>query len=152
MLFQVMKGTEKDFGEDFIASVTKALAKTLKVDFAFIGKFLPGKEERIRTLSFWSKNKYADQFEYKLAGTPCEDVVNKSQKLVPRDVTQKYPEDVDLVDLGVESYFGTPIYYGNGKPLGLLVVMDSKPMEDNSSSAYILNIFASRIAAELEWA
>lgn len=152
MLFQVMKGTEKDFGEDFILSVTKALAKTLNVDFAFIGKLLPGEERKIRTLSFWKKDKYLDQMEYLLAGTPCEDVVDKSQKLIPMNATKIYPEDTELAELGVESYFGTPIYYSNGKPLGLLVVMDKKPMEDSSSSAYILNIFASRIGAEMEWA
>lgn len=151
-LFQVMKGTEKDIGENYIQSVTKALAQTLEVDYAFIGKLKDGPRKKIRAISFWEKHIYRDPFEYDLKGSPCEDVVNKSQKFIPRNVTKAYPKDKGLVKLGVESYFGTPIYYSNGKPLGLLVVMDSKPMVENPSSAYILNIFASRIGVEMEWA
>jgi len=152
MLFQVMKGTEKDFGEDFILSVTKALAKTLKVDFAFIGKLFKGEKDRVETLSFWGKKKYKDSFQYDLAGSPCENFVDHSQQLIPRNVAKLYPKDNSLSKLGVESYFSTPIYYSNGEALGLLVIMDSKPMEENSASSYILNIFASRIGAEIEWA
>ena len=152
MLFQIMKGTEKDFGENYIQSVTKALAKTLSVDFAFIGKLLKGKDVKVRAISFWNKTQHKEPFEYLLTGTPCEDVINKRQKLISKNVVELYPDDTGLIALGVESYFGTPIYYSNGDPLGLLVVMDSKPMIDTSSSAYILNIFASRIGAEIEFA
>ena len=152
MLFQVMKGTEKDFGEDFILSVTKALANTLNVDMAFIGKLLPAEKAKIRTLSFWNKNKYKPQFEYTLSGSPSEDVVNNRQKLISKNLRGLYPDDKELLKPGMESCFGTPIYYSSGEPLGLLAIMDSKPMEDNSSTAYIMNIFASRIGAEIEWA
>ena len=152
MLFQVMKGTEKDFGVNYIQSVTKALAKTLTVDFAFIGKLEGGSKKMAQTLSFWNKTKYKKPFKYALAGTPCEDIINKRQKLISKNVSQLYPEDTGLVNLGVESYFGTPIYYSSGEPMGLIVVMDSKPMLESSASAYILNIFASRVGAEIEWA
>jgi len=152
MLFQIMKGTEKDFGQNYLRSVTKALAKTLSVDFAFIGKLIKGDELKVQAISFWNKNQYKKPFEYLLAGSPCEDVINHRQKLIPENVTQLYPNDVGLVKLGVESYFGTPIYYSNGEPLGLLVVMDSKPMIESSSSAYVLNIFANRVGAEIEFA
>lgn len=151
MLFKLMKGTEKDFGQDFIKSVTKSLAKTLKVDYAFVGKLNSATETDITTLSFWNKTRYRKNFTYGLAGSPCEDVVNKHQKLISRNVIAEYPEDKGLVKLGVESYFGTPIYYSDGRPLGILVVMDSDYMEENPSSAYILNIFANRIGAEMEW-
>ena len=154
MLFQIMKGTEKDVGENYIQSVTKALAGTLSVDFAFVGKLKKGSKDKlmVKAISFWNKNKHKKPFEYLLAGSPCEDVINKRQKFISKNVTQLYPEDIGLVKLGVESYFGTPIYYSNGEPLGLLVIMDSKPMVENSSSAYILNIFASRVGAEIEFA
>jgi PAS domain S-box-containing protein len=151
MLFKLMKGTEKDTGQDFIKSVTKSLAKTLKVDYAFVGKLNSVTATDITTLSFWNKTRYRRNFTYALAGSPCEDVVNKNQKLISRNVVGQYPEDKGLAKLGVESYFGTPIYYSDGRPLGILVVMDSDYMEENPSSAYILNIFANRIGAEMEW-
>ena len=153
MLFQIMKGTEKDVGENYIQSVTKALASTLSVDFAFVGKLVKGKEDStVRAISFWHKSRYKKPFEYSLAGSPCEDVIDKKQKFISENVTQLYPKDISLAKMGVESYFGTPIYYNNGAPLGLLVIMDSKPMIESSSSAYILNIFANRVGAEIEFA
>jgi len=151
MLYQVMKGTEKDFGENYIQSVTKALAETMHVDFAFIGKLIEGETQKVRATSFWNKDHYREPFEYPLIGSPCEDVINKNQKLIPKNASNIYPNDIGLAALGVESYFGTPIYYSNGKPLGLLVVMDSKPMAESSTAAYILNIFANRVGAEIEF-
>ncbi len=150
MLYQVMKGTERSFGKDYLQSVTKTLAKTLQVDFAFIGQLAEGKDQ-INVISFWEKDKYKKPYRYALAGSPCEDVVDKKKTLVPRDVVKQYPKDVCLAQMGVESYFGVPIYYNDGKPLGLLVVMDSKPMLENPAFAYILNIFANRVGAEIEW-
>ena len=89
MLFQIMKGTEKDVGENYIQSVTKALASTLSVDFAFVGKLVKGKEDStVRAISFWHKNRYKKPFEYSLAGSPCEDVIDKKQKFISKNVTK----------------------------------------------------------------
>jgi PAS domain S-box-containing protein len=151
-LFQVMQGTSKDVGEDLFNSVTKTLARTLGVKYAFIGElYQKGDENWVRSISFWQENEHAAPLNYCLKGTPCEHVTSKSQMLVSENVAGLYPQDKGLANLGAESYYGTPIYYSDGSPMGLLVVMDTKPMPSSTSSAYILNIFANRIGSEMEW-
>ena len=152
-LYQVMEGTSKEVGFNFLDSVTKSLSNTLDTAYAFIGQLYTGSDGNpwVRSISFWKNNSHAKSLDYKLAGSPCERVVNKSQLLVSDKVQEKYPEDSGLVKLGVESYYGTPIFMSDGSPYGLLVVMDTKPMPPSASSAYILNIYANRIGSELDW-
>ena len=151
-LFDVMQGTSKEGGIDFFNSVTKALAKTLGVKYSFVGElYHQDGQERIKTRSFWKNKKHVKQIDYNLKGSPCELVVNKSQLLVSENVANLYPEDEGLKKLKAESYYGTPIFYSNGSPMGLLVVMDTKLMLPNTVTAYILNIYANRIGSEMEW-
>jgi len=150
-LFEVMKGTERHSGTDFLESSIEAIAKMLGIDYAFIGKLIGGKQASVRTLSFWEKTRIGNNFTYQLAGTPCENVIDKCQILINKGVQEKYPKDEVLKQIGIESYFGTPIYYHNGKPLGILVVMDSKPIAEQAYASYSLQIFANRIGSEIEW-
>ncbi|HHL52665.1 MAG TPA: PAS domain S-box protein, partial [Flammeovirgaceae bacterium] len=153
MLYKIMRGTERVYGDDFLASLVESIADTLQVDYAFVGKLIREneQEDKIQVLSIWGKGQHLEPFEYKLAGTPCEEIVNKKQKLIQVKVATLYPEDKCLAEMHVESYWGTPIFYSNGQPLGLLVIMDGKPMAHDPVTAYILNIFAGRAGAEIEW-
>jgi PAS domain S-box-containing protein len=152
MLFKIMKGTEQSFGKNYIQSLTKVLAETLSVDYVFIGKLIKGKKDIVRPISFWDKDQYKEPIDHPLAGSPAADVISKEQKFIPNNVAELYPKDTSLNKLGVKSYLGTPICYSTGKPLGLLVVMDSKPMKESPADAYVLNTFASRVGAEIEFA
>ncbi|MHC4062360.1 MAG: PAS domain S-box protein [Planctomycetota bacterium] len=70
--------------------------------------------------------------------------------LYPEGVQEKFPEDHLLVDLGVESYLGAPLFGSSGEALGLLAVMDDKPMGSIQHAEAIMTIFGSRATAELE--
>ncbi len=50
------------------------LAHALDVRYAFVAEFA-GVKTRVRTLAFWSGDRFIDNFEYDLAGTPCEAVL-----------------------------------------------------------------------------
>jgi PAS domain S-box-containing protein len=152
ILFKVMKSTEQSFGKNYVQSLTKALAETLSVDFVFIGKLIKGEKDMVRPISFWDRDQYNNPIDHPLKGSPAAEVITNKQKFIPDNVTKLFPKDTGLKELGVKSYLGTPISYSNGKPLGLLVVMDSKPMVESAAAAYVLNTFASRVGAEIEFA
>ena len=52
--------------------------------------------------------------------------------------------------MDIEGYLGMSLFDSNGNPLGVLCVMDDKPMEDAPSARSIMTIFAARAGAELE--
>ena len=45
---------------------------------------------------------------------------------------------------------GAPLFSGEGEPLGLVAVIDTKPMKESDIGKYLLTIFAARAGAELE--
>jgi len=72
--------------DEFLRISVKNLALLYTCKFAFVGELMPcGK--RIRTLVVWAGNDYADNFEYDLKDTPCEDIINQDKHLIPCDFT-----------------------------------------------------------------
>ena len=135
--------------DDFFFDCVKNLASVYGARFAFIG-LLKENENEVRTLAVWAGDGFADNFDYDLEGTPCKDVLNRNKELVPSGAATIYPNDALLVEMGVDSYFGAPLITSHDETLGLVAVMDVKPMELSEWTAPILGMFATRIAVELE--
>ena len=91
-----------------------------------------------------------ENIEFDLAGTPCEDVVRGNLCHHPLGVQAKFPRDLGLVKLGIESYLGVPLLDGEGNVLGHLAVFDERPMPSEPRRLFIFRIFAARAAVELE--
>jgi PAS domain S-box-containing protein len=135
--------------DDFFFECVKNLAGVYGARFAFIA-LLKENKQQARTLAVWAGDRFVDNFEYDLEGTPCKDVLNRSKELIPTNASTIYHEDELLVQMGVDSYFGAPLITSNDETLGLVAVMDVKPMELSEWTAPILGMFATRIAVELE--
>ncbi len=137
-------------GEKLFDHLTEAVVHVLEADYAFIGELRDDEKSSIRTTSFFADGKTAENFEYDLAGTPCENVVDKTTCVYDRDIQKKFPEDSGLKTLGVESYVGIPLFGAEQEPLGIIVAMSRKPLDDPEKATDLLKIFAIRAAAELE--
>ncbi len=90
-------------------------------------------------------------FDYVLEGTPCGVVVNKGLQIYDCKIQKKFPEDIDLVTMGAESYLGIPICNIQGKTIGHIAGLHVQPLTRSyEEQAAILKIFAARSAAEIE--
>ena len=146
----VAEGVSRATGEDFFGDLVRHLAEALDMDHAFVGELVHAADDRIRTVAAWSHGEAAENFEYRLAGAPCQNVIDGEVCCHPKGVSKEFPEDTGLAKKGIESYVGAPLLGSAGQVLGLLVVMDSTPLESHEPSESILQIFALRAAAELE--
>lgn len=149
-LLYVVERTSPATGRAFYKSVVQHLAEALNVEYVLIGEITGESRNRIRTLAVWGGDAHGKDMEYDLAGTPCAEVIRGDVCHYPRNVEELFPEDPVLAELGAESYLGAPIFDSGNRPLGLLVAMDKKPMEETKVAESILKIFALRIGAELE--
>ncbi len=149
VLRSIVEGTVRGTGEEFFQSLVRHMAVAIDVHFAFVAEFA-GVNTRVRTLAYWTPQGLADNIEFELEGTPCEDVVRGNLCHYPSGVQRLFPRDRDLVDLGIESYLGVPLRDDGGNVLGHLAVCDSRPMSAEPRRLYIFRIFAARAAAELE--
>ncbi|MDH5639710.1 MAG: PAS domain S-box protein, partial [Nitrospira sp.] len=130
--------------------LVQRLAEALAVRYAFIGEWDEARPDHVRTVAVWSGEGHREPFDYCLEGTPCENVVGQRLCLYESEVQRLFPNDHQLVEMKVQSYCGMPLCDRAGKPLGLLVVMDVKPMSDVVFIEDILSVFAGRAANEIE--
>ncbi|MDV2998728.1 MAG: Sensor histidine kinase RcsC [Chroococcopsis gigantea SAG 12.99] len=146
---QVAEGVSAQTGEIFFRSLVQYLATILVMDFSCLAKLTPD-GLRAETLAVYGDGKIQPNFQYDLKGTPCANVVAGGICYHPAHIQQLFPEDQLLIDMGIESYLGTPLFDTNNKCIGLLVVLSRQPMPENSLPIRILQIFAARAGAELE--
>ena len=150
LLRAIVEGTATDTGEEFFRSLVRHLAQALNVRYAFVGKWHQEIPDSIRTVAVWSGTDFAEPFEYSLPNTPCAHVIGQQLCLHESGVQQFFPDDHLLVQLEVQSYCGMPLLDKSGTPLGLLVVMDDRPFTRAPLVKDLLQIFATRAAAELQ--
>jgi PAS domain S-box-containing protein len=138
-------------GETFFRSLVQCLAETLQVDYAFIGELDEERPDRVRMTAVCAHGQLGENNRvYELAGTPCEEVVNKRLCSYASGVQALFPRDRLLVEMGVDSYLGTPLFDSTGRALGLIVVLHSRPMRNPQQAESMLQICAVRAAAELQ--
>ncbi|MGD8613733.1 MAG: SpoIIE family protein phosphatase [Desulfobacterales bacterium] len=84
-------------------------------------------------------------------GTPCEAVI-ESARLVhyPDNILELFPRSSSLKEFQAVSYMGVPLLDSNGKILGNLAVLDTRPMPEEPQTLALFKIFAARAAAELQ--
>ncbi|MBI2485738.1 MAG: PAS domain S-box protein [Deltaproteobacteria bacterium] len=150
VLLSIAKGVSAATGEAFFQSLVEHLAKTLEADYAFIGELKDDKVKLVKAIAVYADGKIASNFDYDLAGTPCEGVVRKELCSYPSGVQQKFPHDYLLTEIGVEGYVGTPLFDSSGRPLGLMVVLYRQPVRNLNIAESMLQIFGVRASAELE--
>ena len=148
----IVEGTATQVGQDFFRSCTRSLAKLLQVRYAFIAEFANEAKDRARTLACWWGEDFKDNCEYELAATPSAEVLKGVRCRYPHSLQKLFPQDIYLKELEAESFIGLPITNPQGKILGLLAVIDDKPLNNSNFEVQwsILSIFAARAGAELE--
>ena len=137
-------------GPTVFQELVRFLATTLEVDGAFIAAPAAPDPCTMRMHAFYLDGEVRENFDYAIAGTPCEAVVGQSFKIYPARLRDSFPADTDLARIGLESYAGFPLSASSGAPLGLIGALSRSPMRDSGFVESMLKIFAARAAAELE--
>jgi len=146
VLDAVADGTAGALGEKFFPAMVQHFARALDVDCAFVTECADYPTTRLRTLAFWSADGLRANFEYALAGTPCEGVVHGERACFHRSgLAQIFP-----IEAGYEAYLGMPIIASDGRVLGHLAFLNSVPLGDEMLVDSVYRIFLARAAAELE--
>ena len=143
----IYTGLIKIGGQSFFSDISKFLAKNFNAEFVFIAKYLDDSSE-LETLSFVHKNKILNNFSISADNFPCNKVFeNGIQVFSGKEVgiiPARYRKKKNL-----KSCIAVPLMGGDGKPLGLMVLLFKSLIENPDEFEYLLSIFASRASAEL---
>ena len=146
LLREIAEGTAATIGQDFFSSLVQHVAQALNVYIAFVTECTDGSNTRARELASWEGEGFIKLTEYDVSGLPCERVMEGQICFIPQ-MAAHYPNEYAR---GIESYIGLPLLDSSNQVIGHLVVEDTKPMGDEAPGRWVLKIFASRAAAELE--
>lgn len=153
-LRSITASTARARGGDFLRILVRDLADALDVRYVIAGRVteIAGEGEGIRTLAVWGGSDYLPNMEYGLRHTPCQDVTDQSMCFHGCGIQADYPLDTLLVEMGAESYIGMPMIDTEGRTLGILSAIDTRPIDDDKRllALSLLSIFAARGAAELQ--
>lgn len=148
-ILDIAAGVSAATGDAFFRVMVLHLAKLFDAKYAFIALLDAKDSTRATTIAVSQNGEIVDNLSYCLDETPCAIVVEGGTCVYPEGVATLFPRDTLLQQMGAESYVGTPLFDTQGKPIGLIDVLDTKPMRDIDRLRPILEIFAARAGAEL---
>ena len=150
LLRNIAVGASAHSGESYFRLLVQRLTETFGMDYAFVGKLLHHPQEAISVLGACFIGRMVDNFSFHPLTTPCHNVVQGELCIYPRGVQKLFPQDPSLAQLQVECFAGVPLYGSTGQLLGLLAVMDRKPLRHGATVELSLQLLAPRAAAEIE--
>jgi PAS domain S-box-containing protein len=145
----IIEATAPATGEGFFNTLMCKLTTSLGVRKAFVTECLDYPTTRVRTLAVWTDGVLAENKEFNLTGTPCEEVITGNKIcFYPRDLGKHFPLELQY---GWESYIGIPIVQpSTDKVMGHIAILNDKEMSDAILVESMFRIFAARAASELE--
>ncbi|MEM7467941.1 MAG: PAS domain S-box protein, partial [Pseudomonadota bacterium] len=106
---------------------------------------------RIATVvSCYPPNEDINGFAYDVNDTPCANTVSCDVCIYPDNVQSEFPKDRTLVDMGIVSYAGKRLLDIHGNAIGILALLDNKPMKYPDYAMSILDVLSATAASELE--
>ncbi|MDD4052319.1 MAG: PAS domain S-box protein, partial [candidate division Zixibacteria bacterium] len=152
MLQSLAKGTSTGNGREFFQLLMRHVAEGLGCRYAYVAELAGPDKGTIKTLAFWNGKKIDRNFEHELTGPPGETIASKTTCVYADGLRGRFPDDSHVARLGAESYIGTPLFGQSGEVIGLLAVMNDKPIQSEfiQQAQPLIAIAAARAAAEIE--
>jgi PAS domain S-box-containing protein len=139
-----------DSSENFFHSMAGQLAKCLEADYTLIGELIEGEECKVRSIGVCDHGVIAENFTYDLAHTPSEAVMRQGACSYAAGVAEIFPKDLWLKQMNIEGYAGTPLRDSQGRVIGMMAALYTRPLANAKFAEMILQLFSTRTAAEIE--
>jgi len=136
-------------GAKYFHSLVTQLSKVLKVDAAFIGVVSNDDKDSLDIVALCDRGKIVDGIKYSLRDTPCKKIIASGSRHFFSGMGRKFPDDGLVRERGWNNCLGVPLHNTTGHVLGVVVIADRKAISNRQSTEAILQICASRVAAEL---
>ena len=148
-VLQVARQVSATIGLDFFQSMVQHLGRAVAADCVYIGEFLGGQSERVKTLAAFTDGQPDRGFEYPLVGSASAQVALGKPCLLRAAAQKRFPTDPYLVRFHAQACVGIPLLDSQGHALGVIMAIYRQPARSLRIPKSMLEIFAPRAAAEL---
>lgn len=146
----IQEGIASTTGEKLFETIVLKLNESLAADFTLIAELSTVNPKYLQSISISSNNEILPNIEYSFEHTPCKNVLQNKAISYKSGVLNDFPHANLLKELGAEGYVGVPLFDSKNKIIGIMVSIFCKPIEDLRFCEQMLNIFSSRVGAEIE--
>jgi len=146
---QITSQVSAAIGEEFFESLVKNLAEALNADCVYIGEFVGGKAERIKTLAAFVNGAPKCSPDYVLAGNVAALVATGEPWSCTRGALKRFPSDALLLQIGAQACIAVPLLDGKRQASGAMIAAFRHPLPDTQLPKSMLETFAPRAAGEL---
>lgn len=149
ILTALVAGTSRVLGSDFLQALVCELTRAVGCRSAWVATVDPQAPLRAVAIAVAGEGEPQPAFDYDLAATPCARVLAGTTCVHPAGVRASFPGDLTLASLSAESYVGAPLVDAQGKPCGLLAIVDDRPLANPEEVEFVARVFAQRAGLEL---
>lgn len=132
-----------------IVEIGRYLNRIAAVKYLLIGKMLQPEREKVRTLCFFHYQEQLPDITYALKHTPCYGVLTHHICYYPTGIQREFPLDPDLAKMGVDSYLGTALNDAAENPIGLIVLLNDKPLENAGLIEHLITMVSPALEEQL---
>src|SRR4029434_8827757 len=93
-------------GAGVFRELVRVLATVLGVEIAYIALPKPEDQGTLKTLAFYKEGRTIEDFEYRIAGTPCEQILRSGYSALPDRLGERLPDDGAVAGMGADSHGG----------------------------------------------
>lgn len=133
-----------DDKEGFFNQLAGILHYATGMEYVLVGEIDRDQPDVVNTVVFSGPQGLERNFHYPILGTPCETVIGRQACVYPEGVAEQFPEDTGLSERGITSYAGVPLMDNSNNPLGILAVMDSRPIQRQDLASMMLQAVADK--------
>ncbi|MGH8518603.1 MAG: GAF domain-containing protein, partial [Panacagrimonas sp.] len=135
---------------EYFEQLCRSMAEALDAPAAFVARIVRHSgTPRARVLAGVVDGRLVEPFEYDCAGTPCEQLLEAEEALIPDNLQERYAKE-SMKFSEAQAYAGRSLRDSMGVVVGVLIVMWRKPMRSADFSRSLLQVFATRAAFEIE--
>jgi diguanylate cyclase (GGDEF)-like protein/PAS domain S-box-containing protein len=146
---KIAAGVSANTDETFFSQFSRNLALAVGADGAFVARFKDDRLLSVETVTAVLDNEVHLNFDYEIAGSPCEKLITSSHCVVLNDVSACFSQS-GAARMGMRGYAGCRLDSVAGQPLGLLFVLFRGQVVQPDFVTQTIQIFAARAGAELE--
>lgn len=138
-------------GSEFYLQLVKGICDALQLKCVLLAQHLLDGQaiKRCSTIGVCLDGKIVPNFEYEIAGTPCENAVGSESCTIHSGVKDLYPDDHFLVEHQIEAYFSVPMIDKDDVVNGHLILLSQQPIHENLSEISAIKNFTFQAATEL---
>lgn len=125
------------------------LAEALNVDWALVGKLVPGQQKHARTLAAWHRDRITPNFEYQCETDPEPDLQFVNTRVHLNGGHMQF-RSTWLKRVQAEAFGEVFLVNSMGRSCGVLAIAHGEQFEDTDLIEAALQIFALKAAIELE--